>query len=328
MEVILGKDFIISVDMGGTKILASALNSENGIFAKLKKPTKSNSTNKEYVESLSAIVKELIKNNNLHKENVKAVCIGIPGSLNPHTGVVSLAPNLGVKNYPLKEKLQKELSYPVLLENDVNLGGLGVKNFGIGKKAKNMLSVFIGTGIGGAFFFDNKIYRGSNYVAGEIGHIIVQKNGPVCGCGNRGCFEAVASRTAIVKKIEASMKHDKKSILNKLVKPGEKIKSKALAAAVKKGDPVVINHISNECETIGMVLANVTNLLNLDMIVLGGGLIEALNKFMIPHIKEAFGTYALKESAKGLKIVASELGDDAAIYGGIALAEEFLGIKV
>lgn len=327
MEAILGKDFIISVDMGGTKILASALNSEDGVFAKLKKPTKSNSSNKEYVESLAAIVKELVKNNNLHKENVKAVCIGIPGSLNPFTGVVSLAPNLGIKNYPLKEKLQKEISYPVLLENDVNLGGLGVKNFGIGKKSKNMLSVFIGTGIGGAFFFDNKIYRGSNYIAGEIGHINVQKNGPVCGCGNHGCFEAVASRTAIAKKIEASMKHEK-SILNKLVKPGEKIKSKALATAVKKNDPVVIKHISNECETIGMVLASIANLLNLDMIVLGGGLIEALDRFMIPHIKEAFNEHVLKESAKGLKIVASELGDDAAIYGGLALAEEFLGIKV
>ena len=327
MEAVLGKDFIISVDMGGTKILASALNSEDGIFARLKKPTKSNSTNKEYVESLSSIIKELVKNNNFQKQNVKAVCIGIPGSLNPHTGVVSLAPNLGIKNYDLKERLQKEINYPVLLENDVNMGGLGVKNYGIGKKSKNMLSVFIGTGIGGAFFFDNKIYRGSNYVAGEIGHVVVQKNGPLCGCGKRGCFEAVASRTAIAKKIEASMKHEK-SILNKLVKPGEKIKSKALATAVKKNDPVVIKHISNECETIGMVLASVANLLNLDMIVLGGGLIEALNKFMIPHIKKAFNTHVLKESAKGLKIIASELGDDAAIYGGLALAEEFLGIKV
>jgi glucokinase len=314
--------------MGGTKILASALNSEDGIFAKLKKPTKSNSSNKEYVESLSSIVKSLIKKNNFKKENIKAVCIGIPGSLNPHTGVVSLAPNLGIKNYNLKEKLQKEISFPVLLENDVNMGGLGVKNYGIGKKSKNMLSVFIGTGIGGALFFDDKIYRGSNYVAGEIGHFVVQKNGPVCGCGNRGCFEAIASRTAIVRKIEESIKSDKKSILNKLVKPGEKIKSKALATAVEKNDPVVVKHISNECETIGMVLASVANLLDLDMIVLGGGLVEALSNFMIPNIKAAFDTHVLKETAKDLKIVASTLGDDAALYGGLAMAEEFLGVKV
>lgn len=314
--------------MGGTKILASALNSSDGIFAKLKKPTKSNSTNKEYVESLASIVKDLIKENNFKKENVKAICIGIPGSLNPYTGIVGLAPNLGIKNYNLKEKLQKEISYPVLLENDVNMGGLGVKNFGIGKESKNMLAVFIGTGIGGALFFDNKIYRGSRFIAGEIGHILVQKDGPLCGCGNKGCFEAVASRTAIAKKIEESFRKNKKSILNKLVKPGEKIKSKALAVAVKKNDPVVIKHITEECETIGTVLASITNLLNLDMIVLGGGLIEALSHFMIPHIKEAFNFHVLKEAAKDLKIVASELGDDAAIYGGMALAEEFLGIKV
>jgi glucokinase len=314
--------------MGGTKILASALNSTDGIMASLKKPTKSNSKNKEYAASLASIVKDLIKENNFDKDKVKAVCIGIPGSLNPYTGVVGLAPNLGIKNYNLKEKLQEKINYPVLIENDVNLGGLGIKNFGVGKEAINMLAVFIGTGIGGALFFDKKIYRGSSFAAGEIGHMIVQKNGPLCGCGKRGCFEAVASRTAIAKKIEASMKKNKKSILNKLVKPGDKIKSKALAAAVKKEDPVVIKHISEECETIGTVLASIANLLNLDMIVLGGGLIEALDNFMMPHIKSAFKDHVLKTSAKGLKIVSSKLGDNAAIYGGIALAEEFLGIKV
>ena len=314
--------------MGGTKILASAVNSASGIFARLKKPTKLNSNNKEYVDSLVSIVIDLIKENNFNKDKVKAVCLGIPGSLNPHTGIVNLAPNLGMKNYNLKEKLQSELNFPVLIENDVNLGGLGVKKFGAGKNSRNMLAVFIGTGIGGALFFDGKIYRGSSYLAGEIGHMLVQKNGPICGCGNRGCFEAIASRTAIVKKIETSIKGDKKSSLYKLVKSGEKIKSKALANAVKKNDPIVIKHISDECETIGTVLAGITNLLNLDMIVLGGGLIEALSSFMIPHIKQAFRAHVLKAAAKGLKIVASELGDDAAIYGGLALAEEFLGIKV
>jgi glucokinase len=314
--------------MGGTKILASALNHAGGIFASLKEPTRTNSSNKEYVESLASIVKNLIKKNNFQVENIKAVCVGVPGSLNPYTGIVDLAPNLGMKNYNLKDNLREKINLPVLIENDVNLGGLGVKNFGIGKDAKNMLAVFIGTGIGGALFFDNKIYRGSGFAAGEIGHMMVQKNGPLCGCGRKGCFEAVASRTAIAKKIEASIKKDKKSILNKLVKPGSKIKSKALAAAVTKNDPVVIKHISDECETIGIVLAGIANLLNLDMIVLGGGLIEALDRFMIPHIKAAFNEHVLKAVGKDVKIVASKLGDDAAIYGGLALAEEFLGIKV
>ena len=314
--------------MGGTKILAAALNSTDGIFARVKKPTKADSSGKEYVKSLASIVNELIEENNFKKEDIKAVCLGVPGSLNPYTGIIDLAPNLGIKNFNIKEKLEKEINFPVLIENDVNMGGLGVKNYGIGKDSKNMLAVFIGTGIGGALFFDSKIYRGSNYAAGEIGHMIVQKNGPLCGCGRRGCFEAVASRTAIAKKITASLKKDKKSILNKLVKPGDKIKSKALATAVKKKDPVVIKHISDECETIGIVLGSISNLLNLDMIVLGGGLIEALDHFMMPLIKTAFRGHVLKASAKGVKIVASKLGDDVALFGGLALAEEFLGIKV
>jgi glucokinase len=191
-----------------------------------------------------------------------------------------------------------------------------------------MLAVFIGTGVGGGIIIDGKIYRGSNYSAGEIGHVIVDKNGPVCGCGNKGCFETFASRSAIAKNIVAELKTKKKSILKKIISPNKPIKSRMLAAAVKSNDRLVIKHISNACDTIGLVLANSANLMNFDMIVLGGGLIEALDYFMLPKIKESFKKYAFKDASKNLKIIANDLGDDVALYGGIALAEEFLKIKI
>jgi glucokinase len=177
-----------------------------------------------------------------------------------------------------------------------------------------MLAVFIGTGVGGGIIIDGKIYRGSNYSAGEIGHVIVDKNGPVCGCGNKGCFETFASRSAIAKNIVAELKTKKKSILKKIISPNKPIKSRMLAAAVKSNDRLVIKHISNACDTIGLVL--------------GGGLIEALDYFMLPKIKESFKKYAFKDASKNLKIIANDLGDDVALYGGIALAEEFLKIKI
>jgi len=188
--------------------------------------------------------------------------------------------------------------------------------------------VFIGTGIGGAILIDGKIYRGSNYVAGEIGHMIIEKDGPLCGCGKRGCFEAVASRSAIAKNILKDIKSGKKSILSKLVKSGDRIKSGALAKAIREDDKVVVKHISQACETIGRVLAGVSNLMNFDMIVLGGGLIEALEHFMLPKIKASFNENVMADSGKGLRIVPARLGDEAAIFGGISLAEEFLNIKV
>lgn len=314
--------------MGGTKILAAVINSADGIIAKIKEPTEAGGDPKEYIAKLGSIVSKLIKKSGIKKNSLKAISLGIPGSLNPETGVVGLAPNLGLKNFSVKEELQKLVKIPVLIENDVNMGGLGVKKFGIGKDSKNMLAVFVGTGIGGALFFNGEIYRGSNFVAGEIGHTVMKKNGPKCGCGNLGCLEAIASRSAIVKQIEADIKSGKKSIISKLTGPGSPVKSKTLKEAIKKKDKVVIKRVKNACEIIGVALANNVNLLNFDMIVLGGGVVEALHKFMLPVIKESFEKNVLKDAGKGTQIVASTLGDDAALYGGIALAEEFLKTKI
>src|SRR5690606_40713957 len=125
--------------------------------------------------------------------------------------------------------------------------------FGMGKEYKDMFVMFNGTGIGGALFFEEKIYRGISYVAGEIGHFVVEKNGPLCGCGNRGCFEAVASRTAITRNILNDIKSGKKSLITKHIIDGDKIKSKALRIAVKAGDEVVVKRISEAAETIGIV---------------------------------------------------------------------------
>jgi glucokinase len=314
--------------MGGTKILAAVINSKQGIVARAKMATKSNSSEKEYIDELTAITHQVISDSGLNESRIKAVCIGIPGSVNPYTGRIGLAPNLGLKNFFIKKKLQKMIPFPILIENDVNIGALGIKNFGVGKNSRNMLMMFIGTGIGGALIFDGKIYRGTNFMAGEIGHMIVQENGPVCGCGKKGCFEAFASRTAIVRNILADKRTKKKSIIGKLVPSGEKIRSKALAEAVRKKDKVVLEHLKNACDIIGVVSANLSNALNVDEIVYGGGLIEALGDAMLPMIKASYYKHVLKDAAVGTKLVESKLGDDAAIYGGIALAEEFLGVKV
>ena len=321
--------YIVSVDMGGTKILASVLNSKKGIIARQKKPTNINSGTKIYVKDIAEIVTKVVANSKLRKENIAAVCLGVPGSVNPKTGIIGFAPNLGIRNYKMKSELEKLIPYHVLLENDVNLGALGIKNYGVGKDSENMMAVFIGTGIGGGLIIDGKIFRGSNFFAGEIGHMLVQKNGPKCGCGKKGCFEALASRTAIVKNIINDVKKlKKKSVLSDLVKSNQRIKSGALRNAILKKDKVVTGRIREACETIGDVLGSVSNLINFDMIVLGGGVIEALENFMMPIIKEEYKNHVLDASAKGVKIVASKLGDDAAIYGGLALVEEFIGIKV
>jgi len=322
------KDSVISIDMGGTKVLGCVVNSKEGIIARVKQPVDPKATRKKYVHQLAEVVYDLIEETHINKKKIKAVCLGVPGTVNPEKGIIGLAPNLGLKNFNIRKMLKAEIPYPVLIENDVNLGALGIKNFGVGKKSKNMLAVFVGTGIGGGLIIDGKMYRGSSFVAGEIGHMLVEKNGPKCGCGRKGCFEAIASRTAIVNRIIKDIKSGERSKLSKLVKSGERIRSKSLLNAVKSGDKVVRRRIKEGCEVIGGTLASIANLLNLDMVVLGGGMVEALDFYMLPLVKKSFTEHVLNDSAKGLKILASKLGDDAAIFGGIALAEEFLNVRV
>lgn len=309
-------------------MLASVLNSKKGIIAKEKKPTNVEAGTAVYIKELVELIKSVIVQAAIKPNQVIAVALGVPGSVNPVTGNIGLAPNLGLKDFNIRKALQRKIKYPVLIENDVNLAALGIKYFGVGKDGKNILVVSVGTGIGGGVIINNRIYRGSNFVAGEIGHIPVLKNGPVCGCGRKGCFEAVASRTAIVKKIIADIKNGRRSMLKDFVRAGKKIKSGTLKTAVEKKDKVVLKRLTEAGETIGVVLSGLANLMNFDMIVLAGGLIEALDKFMMPVIKKSFNDHVLKDSAKGLKILPSKLADDAAIFGGIALVEEHLGIKI
>lgn len=320
--------YLISVDMGGTKILASVINSKEGIISREKKPTKIEDGQTAYETDLVSIINSVIEKSKLHKNQIAGIAIGVPGSVNPHTGVIGLAPNLGLENYNIKEMLGKHFDFPILVENDVNLAALGISSFGVAINHKNVLVVFIGTGIGSGIILDGKIYRGSNYFAGEIGHIPVKMDGPLCGCGKKGCFEALASRTAVVNNITSDINKGKESTLAELLKSGKRIKSGALKNAVKSDDQVVTKRLSESCDVIGWVLAGQANMMNFDMIILGGGVIEALKKFMLPKIISSFDNYVLKDSGKDLKIVASKLGDDAAIYGGIPLAKEFLNIDI
>ena len=185
-----------------------------------------------------------------------------------------------------------------------------------------MLVVFIGTGIGGALLFNGNIYRGTNFFAGEIGHMLVNS----CGALNTKepiSFESLASRTAIVNRINKRLSQGEKSNILEFVK-GDKIKSSALAKSIASKDELVTNEIKKGTKIIGSVLGSITTLLNIDTIVLGGGVVEAMGNFILDEVKKSFNDAVLQEPGKNVKIVATSLGDDAPLYGGIALAEEFI----
>lgn len=318
------KKNIIAVDFGGTKILSALLNDKNEIVSRVKSPTEIKTGSDGLVEAIAATVKEVMTQNSLKEDDIAAVCLGVPGTVNPFTGVVENAPNIGMNNYNIKEALQKYLQIPVLIENDVNLAAIGIKKFEFNDNVNNMLVVFIGTGIGAGLIFNGSIYRGSSYFAGEIGHTVIDVNTHINKKAKSKTFEQSASRTAIVNGIISDIKKGKKSILSPLVNENKRIKSKALLNALLEKDKIVLKHINNSCNVIGTVLANASTFLNIDTIVLGGGVIEAMNEYMMPRIQKAFKNAVLDGPGKIVKIVETKLGDDAALYGGYGMVEEFL----
>ncbi|MCB0729997.1 MAG: ROK family protein [Ignavibacteriae bacterium] len=319
----MNKEFVISTDLGGTKILSALINKENKIIERSKLATDSNKGPDFIVECIAKSVKSLLKKTGIDQKEVRALSLGVPGTVNPESGIISIAPNLNIKNYNIKKALQKYFEIPVLLENDVNLGGLGVKYFEYKNKVKNMLVVFVGTGIGGALIFNGKLYRGSSFFAGEIGHMKVNFDGSLNAGDSKETFESLASRTAIVNSIVVKSKKND-TVLKKTIKKGERIKSKTLSKAITEKDKLVIEEMTKGCKIIGTVLGSLTTLLNFDTIVLGGGAIEANEEFMMTRIKKAFFEAVIEPAGKIAKVTATKLGDDAAIYGGIALADEFL----
>ncbi len=318
----MNKEYIITVDLGGTKILSALL--ENGeIKDRHKEPTKITGKIDPIIDGLTNSVQQILNNNSITEGDVKAVCLGVPGTVNPHTGVIANAPNLGITDYNIKEALAGNFKIPVLIENDVNLAGLGIQAKELNGSVNNMLVVFVGTGIGGALFFNGKIYRGSSFYAGEIGHMVVNSKGKLSSKSGK-TFETIASRTAVVNAIVEKIKKGEKSVLSDLVKDGKRIKSKSLRNAVEEGDKLVIGHLTNSAKIIGSVLGSITTLTNLDRIILGGGVIEAMSDFMVPKIEKAFRKSVLPEPGKITELDYTKLGDDAPLYGGIVLTQEFL----
>jgi glucokinase len=198
---------------------------------------------------------------------------------------------------------------------------LGVFETELQAKPRHVIGIFIGTGIGGGIIVDGKLYSGFNGTAGEIGHMVIEVGGPKCNCGNRGCFEALASRTAIFRKIHAAVKDGQKTLLTDMLGPElSDLRSGDLRKAIRKGDSYVEKIIEEAAEYTGIAVANLINIFNPQTVVLGGGVIDALGDEMMAIIVETAEDYALSGTSKGIEIVASKTGDDAGIIGAAVLA--------
>jgi glucokinase len=314
----------VGVDLGGTKILAGVFTAQFKLLAKSKLSTKGERGPAAVLERIARCVRDAVDEADAELKHVAAIGIGAPGAVDSEAGRVVFAPNLpDWKDVPLKRDLEKQLGQPVFAENDCNACTLGVHHVELDGKPRHLVGIFLGTGIGGGLILDGRLHTGFNRTAGELGHMVLEVGGPKCGCGNKGCFEALASRTAIFRRLQQAVKDGEKTVLAETLGPDlADMRSGDLRKALRKGDKLVEKVIEEAAEYTGIAVGNLINLLNPELVVLGGGLIEALGDEMMAIIIETARDYAMPGTDKGVEIVASKLGDDAGIFGAAVLARQ------
>lgn len=310
----------IGLDVGGTNITAAMILKSGEIISRAKQKTPRDCDASEVIAEIASTIKKLIQSDDGKSSDIAGIGIGIPGVVDPKSGIVTAAPNIALKGAHLGDELKDKFDAPVILGNDVNVGTIGECWLGAGREADSVVGIFIGTGIGGGIVQNRYLVTGSHNAAGEIGHIVMETNGPICGCGNKGCLEAIASRTAIEKEIRAAIASGRTSILADKLDDGV-LKSKALLKALSGKDALVTEIIEKASETIGYACLTVRHLLDPDMIILGGGVIEACGDFVLSIVQRIVKDDKLLVGMESdLRVVRSTLGDDAGVLGAAAMA--------
>jgi len=315
----------IGVDLGGTNIEAAAVQGGQ-ILASKKVKTKAKKGAKGVIKRVEKVSRTVMKRLDAQPDDFKALCIGAPGAVVLETGVVSSAPNLDWEDVPLAAKLKDRLGIPVFVDNDVNIGVAGEHAYGAGSGVEDMVGIFVGTGIGGGVIINGNMYYGSRGAAGEIGHMVVVPNGRACGCGKRGCVEAYASKTAMLKVIQEQLAQGRKSVLAEMVDQSSLVlPSSQIAEALDAGDELMTEVLREAQFYLALLTANLVNILDPDVIVFGGGLVEQLGDPFLQPIRETAREYYLQQTdAEKIRILPSLLGDDAGTIGAAVVAQQRL----
>ncbi len=313
------KKYRIGVDIGGTNIKIALVDFDGKIAYSNTVPTRAEMGYEAGVNNIKQAIKDLMQETNQDSKTIEAIGFGLPGQIDYKSGIVKNLPNIpGWVNIPLAKMIEDEFSIPTKLDNDVRCAALGELNFGAGKGCENLICITVGTGIGSGIVLNGKLVRGAANAAGEIGHIKMSINdGPLCGCGDFGCFEAYASGPAIVTLAKEYISGGKSAKYKEMAADGI-ITPYIVAQAALQGDSVSIQIFKQIGKIIGVGLTSVVNLLNPEKIIIGGGVADA-GDILFEPIRKTIEERAMPIQANSLKVVPAQLANTAGVIGASLL---------
>lgn len=309
--------WFVGVDIGGTAIKLAFVNEEGHIIRKWQLPTNKANHGAFIPKEIAASIRVHIEQLGESFTKLVGLGVGAPAFIDMGNDFVLEAVNIGWRNYPLKEMLEKATGLSTVIDNDANVAALGELWKGAGVGAKHILCLTLGTGIGGGVILDGKIYHGANGMAGEIGHYIVSPvDGVRCNCGKTGCIETVASATGIVRLAKERLAKGKASLLTL----EKNVSAKAVFQALEQGDQLAKAVVEDAMERLGLVIANLSSALNPEKIIIGGGVSKAGEHLLAP-LRRSFSTYALPRVQEGATFVLAKLGNNAGVIGAASLVK-------
>ena len=321
-----GLALVAGVDIGATSIDFAVADLTQKILIRYSEPALVREGPLKILGRVCTLLEKMIRESGLQVDNVMGIGIGIPGPVDFSLGTVVSPPIMpGWDNYPIIQTMQQWFPHAnVVVDNDVNVMALGEVNAGIGKGINDLIFVKIGTGIGSGIICQGQIYRGASGCAGDIGHISVDKNGPFCPCGNRGCLEAMTGGPAMAERAVAAAIAGKSPILMRMYDAnGEKLTAEDVGRAAREGDNVSNEIIRESGQMIGDVLASLVNFYNPEMIVIGGG-VSNLGNLLLSSIRQTVLNRSMPLATRNLNIVFSAIGPDAGVIGAVNLVMDYL----
>ena len=315
--------YTIGIDLGGTNIVASVVDDDYNIIGTSKTPTNSPRSADEIFDDIADVCEEAVKTAGLTMEDIDSVGMGTPGTVN-QDGVIEFANNLAFNNVPARTMLAKRINKPeekVFIENDANCAALGEAYAGCGNGAKDFVAVTLGTGVGSGVIIGGKIVNGVNYAGGECGHMVIVVDGEQCSCGRKGCWEAYASATALIRQTKKAMEEYPDSLMHKLAKEEGKVSGRTAFDDMRLGDIAVIKVVDDYIKYVACGLINIVNALQPEIICIGGGICNEGETLMKPLRRFVQSERYSIHSKIQTKIVKAELGNDAGVIGAALLGK-------